>query len=367
MVIIQRLDITGVRNLRSASLHELSSINIIYGANGAGKTSVLESIHLLSSARSFRSHKLKPLINNDMDSCVSFAEIDLPGAGYQPVGVQRFRSSTTPSVIKVSGKLVKSASTLAENLPLQAINSSTFQLLDGPPAVRRQFLDWGVFHVEHRFHAVWLGFQRCLKQRNSLLRHARIADPQLPVWTDELVLYADQLDQYRRQYFEALKPLFNTILNSLVQLDGLDISYQRGWDKDKSLAEVLAANLLRENEQGYTSSGPHRAEIRFRYQSSNAAEILSRGQQKLVVCALRIAQGYLLTNLTGRSCVFLLDDLPAELDKSHRVALCGLLEELNCQVFITCVDHNDLKGCWSEQAAIKMFHVEHGNITAAND
>jgi DNA replication and repair protein RecF len=367
MVIIKRLDITGVRNLRSASLHDLSAINLLYGSNGAGKTSVLESIHLLSSARTFRGHKLKPLINVDMDNCVCFGEIDIPGIGYQPVGVQRFRTKATPSVIKVSGKTVRSASTLAENLPLQTINSDTFQLLDGSPAVRRQFLDWGVFHVEHRFHSVWMGLQRCLKQRNSLLRHGRIDDSQLPIWTQEFVSLAEQLDQFRLAYFDALLPLFEETLGKLIDIKGLEVSYQRGWDADKSLEEVLLASKLREFEQGYTLSGPHRSDIRFRYQGCNAADVLSRGQQKLVVCALRIAQGYLLSQLTGRGCVYLLDDLPAELDKKHRMALCGLLEKLECQVFITCVDQHDMDDCWSNNASIKMFHVEHGNIKTEND
>lgn len=355
-----------MRNLRDVSLHTLSPINVFYGSNGAGKTSVLESVHLLSSARSFRSHKLKPLINTDMEHCIAFAEVAIPGAGFQPVGVQRFRSDATPAVIKMSGRPVKSASSLAENLPLQTINADTFKLLDGGPSVRRQFLDWGVFHVEQRFHPVWLGTQRCLKQRNSLLRHGRIDALQLSVWTDEYITLAEQLDELRASYFDQLKPLFGQILQRLAGLTGLEVNYFRGWDKDRSLTEVLDANSSRELEQGYTSAGPHRADLRFRYQSSNAADILSRGQQKLVVCALRVAQGYLLSALTGRSCVFLIDDLPAELDKAHRIALCGLLEEMRSQVFITCVDQADLVDCWSSDALITMFHVEHGNVTVVN-
>ena len=361
-MLIKRLEVTGVRNLRSASLHPLSSINVLYGENGAGKTSVLESIHLLSSARSFRSHKLKPLINNEMESCVAFAEIDIPGVGYQPVGVERFKSASTPGVIKVAGQQVKSAADLAENLPVQVISSDTFKLLEGSPSERRRFLDWGVFHVEHQFHPVWKNTQRCLKQRNTLLRHGRIDDQQLAVWTEEFVRLSNQLDGFRAQYFQHLVPLFEQMLARLLGLEGLSLTYYRGWDKDTDLAEVLAANAIREKEQGHTASGPHRADLKLRYQSAIAADMLSRGQQKLVVCALRVAQGYLLSKLTGRSCVYLVDDLPAELDKKHRLALCALLEELECQVFVTCVDHKDIDDCWSKQAAISMFHVEHGVI-----
>lgn len=350
--------------MTSVSLPCLSSINIFHGDNGAGKTSVLEAVHLLSSAKSFRGHKLKPLINNTMDSCVVFGEIDVPGSGFQAIGVERFRNQSVPAVIRVSGQAVRSASALAENLPLQVICSDTFKLLEGSPSIRRQFLDWGVFHVEHQFHSVWKSAQRCLKQRNSLLRHGRIDDQQLSVWTNELAAVGDRLDQFRRHYFDLLMPVFEATLARLLDIDDLNIKYFRGWDADRSLADVLASNLIRDREMGYTQVGPHRADLKLRYRSSNAAELLSRGQQKLVVCALRVAQGYLLSREAGRSCVYLVDDLPSELDKVHRKALCGLLEELGCQVFVTCVDYNDLAGCWSGDVSVSMFHVEHGTITS---
>jgi DNA replication and repair protein RecF len=92
--------------------------------------------------------------------------------------------------------------------------------------------------------------------------------------------------------------------------------------------------------------------------------MLSRGQQKLVVCALRVAQAQLLLQLSGRKCVFLVDDLPSELDKGHREALCRLLEELETQVFVTCVDYHDLLSCWSDTVELKLFHVEQGTVKA---
>lgn len=363
-MLIRRLDITGVRNLEYASLSELATINILYGDNGAGKTSVLESIHLLSSARSFRNNKLQPLINSASDNCVAFAEVDIPGAGFQPIGVQRFRARSTPGVIKVAGQAVKSASTLADSLPLQVISSDSFKLLEGAPAVRRQFLDWGVFHVEHGFHSAWKTARRCLKQRNTLLRHGRMTDSLLASWTAELVRQAELLDGFRQGYIGHFVPVFNQVLARLIDLEGLQLSYYRGWDKERTLAEVFDSHSGQEKIKGYTLYGPHRADLRLRYQGAGAADILSRGQQKLVVCALRVAQGYLLSELKGRSCVFLIDDLPAELDYKRRKALCELLEELLCQVFVTCVDHRDMEGCWSDSTSIKMFHVEHGEIKA---
>jgi DNA replication and repair protein RecF len=94
---------------------------------------------------------------------------------------------------------------------------------------------------------------------------------------------------------------------------------------------------------------------------------LSRGQQKLVVCALRIAQGHLVSQARRGQCIYLVDDLPSELDEQHRRALCRLLEDLRCQVFITCVDHELLREGWQTETPVALFHVEQGRITQTHD
>lgn len=365
MISIQSIKIENVRNLLSANLPSLGAINILHGGNGSGKTSVLESIHLLSTARTFRSHKLKPLINTDAESCTVFAEIEHPSLGLTPVGVQRSKKGA--GAIKIGGSKVSSAAKLAETLPLQLINAESFELLSAGPSVRRQFLDWGVFHVEHGFLNAWKVAQNCLKQRNTLLRHDRIDRHQLAPWTAQLAEVGEQIDQYRQQYLADFMPIFNDVLPKLLDIEGVGFNYYRGWDKDSTLFSVLEQGIDRDMSIGHTQSGPHRADIRIRYQGSLATDILSRGQQKLVVCAMRLAQGLYLKRKTGRDCVFLVDDLPAELDEDKRARLCEQLEALNTQVFITCVEAKEISGCWSDSAEVKVFHVEQGHISQENN
>ena len=248
-------------------------------------------------------------------------------------------------------------------LPLQLINPDSFRLLEGAPKQRRQYLDWGVFHVEHRFLPAWQRLQKSLKQRNSLLRRGRIERSLLAPWEAEIVAAGEQIDGFRQAYLQQLKPIFEQTLAELVSLDGLTLSYFRGWDKERSLAEVLDSQFARDCALGHTQAGPQRGDLRLRLRGLNAAEVLSRGQQKLVVCALKIAQGRLLRQLDRQQdCVFLVDDLPSELDSAHRQALCRLLESLECQVFITCVDADSLSNCWQPDTPLSMFHVEHGHI-----
>jgi DNA replication and repair protein RecF len=281
------------------------------------------------------------------------------------LGISRERQGDF--TIRIDGQNARSAAQLAQILPLQLINPDSFRLLEGAPKIRRQFLDWGVFHVEPRFMSTWQRLQKALKQRNSWLRHGTLDVASQAAWDRELCLASAEIDDYRRAYIKALKPVFEQTLAELLKLEGLTLSYYRGWDKDRELADVLAGSLLRDQQMGHTQAGPQRADLRLRMGAHNAADILSRGQQKLVVCALRIAQGHLVGQARRGQCIYLVDDLPSELDEQHRRALCRLLEDLRCQVFITCVDQELLREGWQTETPVALFHVEQGGITQTHD
>ena len=357
---LSRISVTGVRNLQPVTLHPSPRINILHGDNGSGKTSLLEAIHILGMARSFRSARLNPIITHDQVSCTVFGKVELDENQSSALGISRERSGEVR--IRINGEGVRSAAELADALPLQLINPDSFRLLEGAPKLRRQFLDWGVFHVEPLFLQAWQRLQQALRQRNSWLRHGTLDAASQAAWSRELSAAGDEIDGYRRTYIQTLKPVFERTLASLLTLEGFQLSYYRGWDKDRSLDEVMAASIDRDRAMGHTQAGPQRADLRLRIAGHNAAEILSRGQQKLVVCALRIAQGHLVSESKRGRCIYLVDDLPSELDDQHRLSLCRLLEQLNCQVFITCVDSNVLREGWRDDTPVSMFHVEHGAI-----
>ncbi|MGB1270856.1 MAG: DNA replication/repair protein RecF, partial [Endozoicomonas sp.] len=353
---------SNVRNLSSISLAPSSSVNVLYGLNGSGKTSLLESIHLLGVARSFRTTKIKPVINRDSEQCTVFAKVVQQFEGVVPVGVSRNLRDESLQ-IRVSGKSLRSTSELARMLPIQVINPDTFKLLEGSPRARRNFIDWGVFHVKHQdFFPLWKRMQKALKQRNSLLRHGKIKGSELTSWNLEFVKLASSVDQFRCSYMKQLLPVFHEVLSELCDPGDLSLSYYRGWDRDRTLLDVLQDSLARDVQSGYTHSGPQRADLRVRLGKANAVDVLSRGQLKLVVCALKLAQGFLYRELSGRQCVFLVDDLPSELDIPHRQALCRQVQKMKCQTFITCVEKAALENCWLPETEVKVFHVKHGQI-----
>lgn len=359
---IAKLDVQQVRNLSQVQLTLSPHINIIYGPNGSGKTSLLEAIHLLGLGRSFRTNQARYLIQSQTDNCVVSADID-PLATNMPqrLGIQRHLNGDC--LIRYAGNNID-LSTLASLVPLQVINSDTFELLEGSPQARRQYIDWGVFHAENSFIQHWRGFKRVLKQRNSLLKCGKIDYRMRQVWDQEFVRYADLLTQQRENYLEALKPVFNEILADLLDGIAIEISFRAGWDQKKALDDVLAESFERDLRQGFCSYGPQRADLRVKADGLSAAERLSRGQKKLVVSALKLAQGRLFSQQTQRACLYLIDDLPSELDGNHNKTFCQYLAASHNQCFITCVDRASLQSHWPEQVDIAYFVVADGKIAA---
>lgn len=137
---LSRVSVTAVRNLHPVTFSP-PRINILYGANGGGKTSVLEAIHLLGLARSFRSTRLLPVIQYEQLACTVFGQVELAEGGHSALGISRDRQGEFQ--IRIDGQNARSAAQLAEILPLQLINPDSFRLLEGAPKIRRQFLDWG--------------------------------------------------------------------------------------------------------------------------------------------------------------------------------------------------------------------------------
>jgi DNA replication and repair protein RecF len=360
---LDRLSFQGLRNLQPLELKPGSGINLFVGDNGSGKTSLLEGIYILGMGRSFRTRHLRHAIHHDADQLTLHGRLlgEPSSEPPVPIGVRRHRDASELEM-RLDSEKVDRLARLVEALPLQLINPDAFRLLEGPPSGRREFLDWGVFHVKHDFLSAWRCFRRALKHRNALLRHGRIEDAALDAWERELAHWGEVLDVLRQEWIQSFEPVFMETLSGLIELPGLELRYTRGWDRKRALRDVLEQSRMTDRQVGFTQQGPQRADIGIRYCKRPAVEVLSRGQQKLVVSALKLAQGRLLEQTTERSCLYLIDDLPAELDADHRRVFCQWLERMRCQAFITSVDPGALDNSWETDTAVSMFHVKHGEI-----
>ena len=355
---LTRLNIEAFRNIQSAQLIPAPGINLIYGQNGSGKTSILEAIYFLGMGRSFRSHLSQRVINNDDDKLTLFATLNL-ARGDSKIGLRRFRSGETE--VRIDGEKVKRLSTLAETLPIQVITPESFSLLFEGPKSRRQFIDWGAFHADPQFYGAWTNVRRVLKQRNQLLRNGS-AYSNIQFWDQEFVRYAEQVTEIRNHYVDSLNELLKGIIGEFLPSVDVKVSFTRGWDSKTDFAELLENQYSRDLATGHTVSGPHKADLRLRVGTLPAQDALSRGQLKLLVCALRIAQGKLLKQQIDKHSIYLVDDLPSELDAQHRQLLLQQLTETGAQIFVTAIDPQAIVDSLSSPPN-RMFHVEQGLVT----
>jgi len=357
MTRLSHISIHHLRNLSAVDLFPGPKINLLCGSNGSGKTSFLEAIYLLGHGRSFRHHLNSRLIQHDQAQFQLHAKVAL-SSGDTPIGLAKQRDGQT--VLRLAGNPVSSIVPFAELLPIQLLYPDGHSLLRDLPKLRRQFIDWGLFHVEHLFYNYWQRAQRAIKQRNAALR-AKVSLSEATIWDHELCLVSELIDSSRSQYIEKLIPTLNNFLQTLLPEAPLRVKYYRGWSHELDLTEVLSRQYQRDQEIGYTQFGPHRADIHFSTEGHSAKDTLSQGQHKTLIYALRLAQGALLYSETNKAPLYLIDDLPAELDETKLKLVVDCLDKINAQVFITGTEPKYFETLDQHQD-FKMFHVKHGRI-----
>lgn len=356
---LSRLIINNFRNLQSIDLDLSPNFNFIVGANGSGKTSLLEAIFYLGHGRSFKSHISNRIIHYDHDDFVLHGKIAEAQHEWS-VGIQKYRSGNT--TLKINGEDGNKIADLAQLLPMQVITPEGLTLLNGGPTYRRAFLDWGLFHQHNEFFGHWTNLKRLLKQRNAALHQVRsYAD--LKAWDMELVRLAHVVSQLRAEYSEALRPEIEKTCRFFLPELEISVSFHQGWEKNADYAEILAQGFERDKGVGYTMIGPQKADFRFRANGLPVEDVLSRGQLKLLMCALRLAQGEYLVAQKERQCLFLIDDFASELDPTKRELLAHRLRESGSQVFVTAITEEQLQQMhWGEKANDHLFSVTQGQV-----
>lgn len=351
------------RNLTPERLRFSSSVNLIHGVNGSGKTSLLEAIHVLSTGRSFRTHKPENLVTLGQSRFTLFGRVTHDQREHRLGFSRDIKNKET--ILKADGERVRSLATMARELPVSVIEPGTFDIVAGGPGKRRQFLDWLVFHVEHDFAVVWQRCQKSLSQRNHLLRNGTISPSQIRVWDRQFAELAGMVTEFRRECFEQFVPLLQGLLESTSApwARQVTLGFHQGWSGSRSLEEVLSESLPQESRVGHTLHGPHRADLQIRVGGRRANEVLSRGQQKTLVVLMKLAQMALVNRHNDRHGICLLDDINAELDPGNRELLAHQLLQLGSQVFVTSIERPDPTHLWhSAMNDLAMFHVEQGTF-----
>ena len=373
---IERLHINHVRNIADANLCT-KAVNVVVGANGSGKTSLLEAIFLLSRGKSFRHHEPKRYISHTQPSCTVWARLD---DGISTLAIQKSLDAT--SVIRHNQLNVASQSELTRLMPTVLIDPSSMIMLEDGASSRRALLDWLVFHVKSEFLPTWQGYNRLLKQRNQLIKIKPHARQEIVAWDAMLSDHAFRLHELRATVFAAWQTDFASSVCALLPeyAKVLSIDYQAGFDTSAPLLTTLQARLDQDISAGYTRIGAHRADLVISYKDDAtkdlAVNVLSRGEKKLLITALKISQIVTLCCLVPQAMpIVLIDDLDAELDEQAVWALLQVLVKLPCQLFVTSLDARlvevlseiyaqapSAEDSNSVALPIQVFHVEQGNV-----
>ena len=353
---IRRFKVNNFRCLENADLELSADFNLIHGANASGKTSLLEALAYLGRGKSFRGAATNDIIRHGEKEFVLFGET-VSESGRHKLGVRNSREGLE---VRVDGSAEGGAAALAEALPLQVIDPEVHNLVSGGPELRRRFLDWVAFHVEHHHLDIWRRFRRALKQRNAALK-SRAGAAAIRSWNSEFVELSVELDASRRRALEIAHGPLVEYGQGLLGTE-LQFEYRQGWSMDKSLPEALEEGLDRDLQQGTTHHGPHRADLKISYDERVARKLVSRGQQKLLASAMILAATETAQTALERPLLLLLDDPAAELDGDALQRLMAAVAGLGCQVVATSLQKDALE----VPPGAAVFHVEHGVLTPAS-
>lgn len=328
------------------------TLNLIVGDNAAGKTTLLEALFVAGRGRSFRAPALNELCGARGATWTLFMDIAGPcahriGMGWSPDGLDA----------RLDGHSEARLSDIVKAVPMQVLDPHAHRLLEEGPSYRRSFIDWGVFHVEHRFLETWRRYQRALRQRNGALK-AQLDDRAVQAWDEELASSGEVLTTMRAAHLQRVAPGLSTWSERLLGTRDATYTWSRGWPADLGLKEVLALQFDQHRRLGTTVQGPHRAELRITLDQARVKGRASRGQQKMLVVAMVLAQAELLAASGACIPVLLLDDFGSELAAEFQGRLAAGLAAYPGQKFITAFEP---PAAFRGQEG-ELFHVEHGTI-----
>lgn len=364
---LAQLQLTEFRNIQSANLQFSPLMNLIYGENGSGKTSVLEAIYLLAHGRSFRTTKAHKMIRNQHSHLVLHGKVNW-SLQFLSVGMQRDRAGDWQ--LKLNGEKVTRIADIASLLPVQLVTPESFRLFFGGPKERRQFFDLGLFHVEPSFYELWVLFNKVLKQRNALLKSKQQYNDSYRFWDQQLVESAVAIQKLRQTYVSQLYAALKPLLASIPALAEVELELVPGWlcrqgDSAELLSQLLD-NFQSDFKCGYTQLGPQKADLRIKIDGEYVDEFLSRGQLKVLLFALKVAQSNLIFSSGHKQPLLLIDDLASELDDQSKRYIFSFLHHINSQVFITAIEAAQVLPHIVD-TDVGLFHVEHGQIVRTDE
>ena len=334
---VRRINLHNYRNHKSVEFEFSQGINVISGANASGKTNVVEAIHYLSLARSFRGVEDEELIQHGEE----YAEIDSEvSEGQIKRNIHILITKKGRSVV-VNGKKVSKLSDLSKVVNVLLFEPKDVMLFRGSPKERRNFLDVNLSKKYPSYLDYISHYNKALANRNEVLKGTNVDQNLLASCTDLLVKYAAPIIDYRTKYVKDITDILIKITRALTGEDNkIEIIYKpfvgKSNDFKTSALEAFNRSLESDLRQKATTVGVHREDFSIRLNDREIDVYGSQGENRLIALALKIAPYFLIEDKDKRP-VVVLDDVMSELDKNHQTQLIKFLKKLD-QVFITATE-----------------------------
>ena len=331
MTFVKTLHVKHIRSHSEYSIDFSEEVTIITGANGSGKTSLLEAVYLSLQGTSCRGS------DSDMLQKESpWWKIDVILDDLQTRTIKFDPEKTTSrKQFVIDSKTTARIPTKLKH-PVVLFDPEDLRLLHGSPARRRQFIDRFIIQLNPLYGPSLRKYERALKQRNNLLKNAYVNDDQLFAWNIALAEHGAYIIEQRIAFIEELNQNLASLYQSIAGThDDVSIHYSHTFvgDIKQKLLNELHAHLERDSYLGSTSVGPHRHDVIFQINTSPALSVASRGEARTIVLALKFLEVEIIEKLTTKTPIILLDDVFSELDATRQKLLTSQLK--GHQIIIT--------------------------------
>ncbi len=362
-MVLTQLRLHDFRNYRQVSLTPPAGVTALVGENGAGKTSLLEAVHLCCLGRSHRSLSDRDLVRSGCETGAVHATVR-KASRTDEAGIRLFSQSGKRKIIYINGKTAPRIGELMGHLTCVMFSPEDLEIVKGPPLARRRFIDMLLCQCEPSYFFALQKYHAVLRQRNALLRSGTGSPDrrQLSAWDEQLAEAANPIALVRRQ---ALEKLNGFAAGHYLHISGRETEALRldcrgtlceSPDPRETLLKALCASRKEDLFRGTTGPGPHRDELQLTLAGCELKTFGSQGQMRTAALSLRLAQIDLLIEYRGDPPLLLLDDVLSELDGQRRARLLSRLKDI--QTLLTCTDAGDLRDLRPDC----VLRVREGNI-----
>ena len=382
---LTRLQLQDYRNFSQLEIEVPGNLALFVGDNAQGKTNLLEAVYLLATMRGLRVETDAQFIRREVleDPLLAarvVADVETVGGALKVevavVARPGARGPIASKTVKVNGA-PKRLSDAVGRLMAVLFSADDLQMIDGPPALRRRYIDLTLMQVDPQYAAARSRYERVHLQRNHLLKRIRDGEAsgeELTFWDDELARDGGLIIQRRAAALAEINALAAGYHRSLAPEEGLAVRYEPRLeppppdlgsasveDVAGRLAAALGSGVQRDIAAGMTLQGPHRDDVLFTLNDLPAGGYASRAQQRTIALSLRLAEARLLLQRRGEAPVVLLDDVLSEMDAARRQAVLACVTDME-QLMITATDWDRFPEEFVANAAC--FAVEGGAVRA---